>query len=446
MNVRVKFSIDALKQRLEQTCLFCDPGDQTDQIIGRTPHFYMFVALGQIVEGYLLVVPYVHARCIAELSAAEIGELESIQNAIRQMYYDVYNQEALFFEHGMSGACAGISRGTQHCFHTHLHCVPAPVDLLPAISQTFRPIEINDLADIAKVTNGHPYLYHEREQRHVFIENQPIVPQFLRRQLANAVGVPEKANWSIYPTLDIVAVVRDELSLWLSKHRPVILTPTGKMTIESSSTLPPDVVQQTIVAYNRMASAFSETWFEHPPTNLLDRFIELLPDDQMVLDAACGPGRDTRYLLSKDIATVGVDLSIGMLNEARTRVPEGTFYQMDIRHLSFPANHFSGIWACAALVHIPEHEIPLALSCFHRVLKPGGVLFLALHESDPSMEKERIAPDGRYFTDYSEAEMRQWLKQVGLNIEEIQRQVSHRGTHSEAITVHWLNLWARKVG
>jgi len=205
-------------------------------------------------------------------------------------------------------------------------------------------------------------------------------------------------------------------------------------------------VEQTIIAYDQIASTYSNAWFGHPSIELLDPFIERIGQRKLILDAACGPGRDTCYFMNQEITAIGIDMSKGMIIEARSRVPNGKFVQMDIRHLAFPQNCFGGIWACAVLVHIPPSEITLVLKSFYRTLENGGILFIAFHESQNSLlPEEKVSEDGRYFVAYPEQTIRQELLNSGFISITTQRQISHRSTYGNVeIAIHWLDIWARK--
>lgn len=205
-----------------------------------------------------------------------------------------------------------------------------------------------------------------------------------------------------------------------------------------------DVVNETVYVYNRIANEYSNAWFDHPPTELLDKFIEHLGKNQLVLDAACGSGRDTQYFLDKNIRSVGVDLSKGMLKEARIRVPDGNFIQMDVRHLAFAYNCFDGVWASAILVHIPPNNLTSVLKSIYKILNDRGLLFLAVHEVSTQNTKERIDSDGRYFVAYSENTMLNALHETGFVGEIIQHNISHRSIYGNAPVVNWLNIWARR--
>jgi SAM-dependent methyltransferase len=50
-------------------------------------------------------------------------------------------------------------------------------------------------------------------------------------------------------------------------------------------------------------------------------------------------------------------------------------WQQDFVHLDLPAEMFDGIFANAALFHVPSAALPKVLDDLYAALKPGGVLF-----------------------------------------------------------------------
>src|SRR5439155_940529 len=50
-------------------------------------------------------------------------------------------------------------------------------------------------------------------------------------------------------------------------------------------------------------------------------------------------------------------------------------WQQDFLKLDLPDNHFDGVFANAALFHVPSQELPRVLPELYASLKPGGVLF-----------------------------------------------------------------------
>jgi SAM-dependent methyltransferase len=50
-------------------------------------------------------------------------------------------------------------------------------------------------------------------------------------------------------------------------------------------------------------------------------------------------------------------------------------WQQDFLKLDLPDSHFDGVFANAALFHVPSQELPRVLLDLHASLRPGGVLF-----------------------------------------------------------------------
>jgi uncharacterized protein len=116
-----------------------------------------------------------------------------------------------------------------------------------------------------------------------------------------------------------------------------------------------------------------ETW-------LLDR-VAAHADGGPVVEVGCGPGHVTAYLAEAGADATGIDLSPGMVAEARRRFPEGTYEVGDLRRLMRPttAPGWSAVLAWYSLIHLAGSEMPDAIDALVRPLVPGGWLVLALH-------------------------------------------------------------------
>lgn len=107
----------------------------------------------------------------------------------------------------------------------------------------------------------------------------------------------------------------------------------------------------------------------------------MLPDldGQRVLDAGCGAGVYSAWLVERGAAVHGVDASEAMLTEARERAPAATFEQAD---LSEPLTDVDDDSVDVVLCqHVFSHldELTTPLSTFARVLRPGGTLVVTTH-------------------------------------------------------------------
>jgi ubiquinone/menaquinone biosynthesis C-methylase UbiE len=139
--------------------------------------------------------------------------------------------------------------------------------------------------------------------------------------------------------------------------------------------------EQIRAAYNQVAQQYAavNTTMAATVAAAAERFLRLTGHDAHILDVSCGADLDMAWFEAQGMQVIGIDLSRGMLAQARRRV-RGRFLQMDMRSLAFRAGRFQGIWCSASLLHVRKCEAFRVLAEFQRVLVPRGVLFLALQE------------------------------------------------------------------
>ena len=141
-----------------------------------------------------------------------------------------------------------------------------------------------------------------------------------------------------------------------------------------------DPVGRTRATYDDVAREYAAR--SATPWPELDRmmaaFLVRLPERPRVLDAGCGPGRDTLLLRGRGARVAGLDLSFGMLRSQSL----GRAVQADMRALPVRDAALDGVWCQAALLHVPRADVPSVLSEFARVTRPSGALHLAVSEGD----------------------------------------------------------------
>ena len=96
-----------------------------------------------------------------------------------------------------------------------------------------------------------------------------------------------------------------------------------------------------------------------------------LPAASTVVDLACGTGDLCRELVRHDLRPVGVDLSLGMLQSART---DAALVQGDALHLPFPGESVDGLTCGFALRNLVD--LDGSMREMARVLRPGGRIAL----------------------------------------------------------------------
>jgi len=153
---------------------------------------------------------------------------------------------------------------------------------------------------------------------------------------------------------------------------------------------------------------------------LLDRFADLVRSRGRVCDMGCGPAQIARYLRDRGVDSFGIDLSTGMLAEARRLNPDLQFVQSSMLELGVGSETLVGIAAFYSIIHIPRPRVVSALAEMHRALRRGGRLLISFHlGSEDSHHEEmlgqRVSFDVALFTT---EEMCGYLRTAGLFIEE----------------------------
>ncbi|MDR2464653.1 MAG: class I SAM-dependent methyltransferase, partial [Streptococcaceae bacterium] len=100
-------------------------------------------------------------------------------------------------------------------------------------------------------------------------------------------------------------------------------------------------------------------------------------ENQTVLDVGSGTGRLLRLLENQNPQFIGfgVDISEGMVEEARKNFPQFKFQKANAELLPFEDGKFDKIICSASFHHFPHPEDFLREA--NRVLKPGGELVIA---------------------------------------------------------------------
>jgi SAM-dependent methyltransferase len=153
---------------------------------------------------------------------------------------------------------------------------------------------------------------------------------------------------------------------------------------------------------------------------LLDAFAARVKSNGAVVDLGCGPGHVARYLHDQGVHVFGLDLSPGMLEQARRLNPGIEFRQGNMLALDIENGSLAAVVAFYSILHIPRSEVADVFREFHRVLKPGGLFFLAFHTGLNVQHEEdcwghKVALDYVFFT---RQEVRQYLLAAGFAVED----------------------------
>jgi SAM-dependent methyltransferase len=149
----------------------------------------------------------------------------------------------------------------------------------------------------------------------------------------------------------------------------------------------------TLEAYARIAGMFWERTRDHDVSENIEallRHIEGVPP-YAILDFGCGPGRDLKAFAERGHRAIGLEGAPRFAEMARAYSGCEVWAQ-DFLKLDLPPERFDGIFANAALFHVPAQELPRVLRELRASLKPRGVLF----SSNPRGNNEEGWNEGRY--------------------------------------------------
>lgn len=136
------------------------------------------------------------------------------------------------------------------------------------------------------------------------------------------------------------------------------------------------IADGTLEHYNRRAESFWAGTRDHDVSQNIGALLQCIEGKPpfTILDFGCGPGRDLKVFSELGHIAVGLEGAARLAAMARDHsgceVWEQNFLKLDL-----PDKHFDGVFANAALFHVPGQELPRVLLGLHEALKPRGVLF-----------------------------------------------------------------------
>ena len=131
-----------------------------------------------------------------------------------------------------------------------------------------------------------------------------------------------------------------------------------------------------------------------------------------VLDAMCGSGQTTEYLLAHGAHVTGLDISNEVIEQFQARWPNAEAVNRSLLDSGLPDNAFDCVVVVGGLHHI-HPNMKRAVAELHRVLKPGGHLcFMEPHSrSLPDLVRRVWYRFDKFFSD----------NEASIDIEQLQQ-------------------------
>jgi SAM-dependent methyltransferase len=118
------------------------------------------------------------------------------------------------------------------------------------------------------------------------------------------------------------------------------------------------IADLTLEHYNRRAEDFWEGTRDHDVSQNIEALLRTIEGDPpfAILDFGCGPGRDLKAFAELGHIAVGLEGAARLAVMARAH-NGGEVWQQDFLKLDLPDRHFDGVFANAALFHVPSQEL-----------------------------------------------------------------------------------------
>jgi len=204
------------------------------------------------------------------------------------------------------------------------------------------------------------------------------------------------------------------------------------------------IIAQVRDNYNIIAKQFSDTRYIMWPE--FKHFEKYIKDGQNILDWGCGNGRYLRMLKKYKLRYFGVDISSGLVQEAKklfvSEIESGKahFACLDDGKLKFPTSFFDVTLMIASFHHLPDEKTRLKLlKDIFKEMKPKGKLIITVWNLRSVWAKEKLKTPGwsvkgknefyvpwknqngeilttRYYHSFSKVELKDLVEKSGFKV------------------------------
>jgi SAM-dependent methyltransferase len=121
---------------------------------------------------------------------------------------------------------------------------------------------------------------------------------------------------------------------------------------------PERIAQLTLEHYNQYAEEFWQGTRDHDVSQNIAALLQYIRNEApfKILDFGCGPGRDLKTFAELGHIAIGLEGAERLAVMARAH-SGCEVWQQDFLKLDLPDNHFDGVFANAALFHVPSQEL-----------------------------------------------------------------------------------------
>lgn len=117
-----------------------------------------------------------------------------------------------------------------------------------------------------------------------------------------------------------------------------------------------------------------------------------------ILDAGCGPGHWTAFLVDRGVEASGIDLVPEFILGASARFPHVPFRVASLDDADISPASFGGVLAWYSLIHASPDELPSLLAAARRALREGGRLLVGFFDGPDGEPFPHAVTTAHYWT------------------------------------------------
>lgn len=178
-------------------------------------------------------------------------------------------------------------------------------------------------------------------------------------------------------------------------------------------------IRSTVNAYDRAPSLYVDKTYAFASYPGLEEEIRSFLNDSEtgpVLDVGSGSNRDSDYIESLGRIVYSIDLSRGLLAEARRRGPQRRLICSDARWLPLRSDSIAAAICSGIYLHIPQPLLGVALSELRRVLQSGGRALISMKANTAGHWRAVDGLEDRWFERFDVQEFAEQCQGVGFGV------------------------------
>jgi SAM-dependent methyltransferase len=188
--------------------------------------------------------------------------------------------------------------------------------------------------------------------------------------------------------------------------------------------------------YSKNSEIFIQTTLEIDMEPIYEKFLPLIPAGGKILDAGCGSGRDSLFFKKQGFNVIAIDNCHDFVKFTSTYAGVEA-HCIGFNDINF-SNEFSGIWACASLLHLSYENLEDAITRLAKALKTNGIFYCSFKYGTFSGER-----NGRIFTDMDEERFFKIIDKIS-NLTILETWITDDQRKDRKVE-KWLNVLTKKI-